>query len=223
MARAHPRRQLRVHPAVRSISDRRRLGGLVLTAALGATAGSALAATSVNVTDGNDTRAAVDFSAVKSAHNRVQDRLVHTFSTFDAITPTDLANTRSPSGPPGSICISMWTTRVAGESDPNYDLCITAKAAGRGFDASLIRNGGRGSVRRVVGVKVEQPSSKRLVVRIDPDRIRRPRSYRWTAQSATYGSGCHARLGCRDFVPNGRRTAETELGRPRGFVDPNTR
>ena len=48
-------------------------------------------------------------------------------------------------------------------------------------------------------------SRRRLVVRFDPDQIRRPAAYRWSVQATTFERGC-TRRGCQDFAPGRGRS-----------------
>ena len=169
------------------------------------------AAIAAPVRDDDDSSGAVDIVEVQAAHNRTTDRLVHQIAADDAFGPRNL---RTDEGPPGSICLNVWTTRSSRKEVPNYEVCVTASRDGKRYKSSIVRIGGR-TVRRVGRARVEQADSKRLVIRFDPDRIRRPASYRWSAQSATFGAGCSSSTGCEDFAPDQPRALKTTLRTPR--------
>lgn len=188
---------------------RRRIAPALVLLAL---AGAAATARGVGVEDRDDSAARVDIAEARGSHNRVTDELVHVVRAHEAFRPRDL---RSREGPPGSICLNLWTTRVPAEAPPNYEVCVTADRRGRAFQASVARHGRSGAVRRAGPAKVEQPSSRRVEVRFDPARIRRPASYRWTAQATTFGEGCSAAAGCEDFAPDRPKTLETKIRKPR--------
>jgi hypothetical protein len=171
---------------------------------------AAAVARSPTVQDRDDSKAAVDIASVRGSHNRTADQIVHVVTAYDAFSPSDLLNR---DGPPGSICINVWTTREPGEDAPNYDVCATSDRRGRVYRASIARH--TRSVRRVGTAVVEQASPTRLEIRFDPDRIRRPRSYRWVTQTATFGEGCDDPTGCEDFAPDRPEAALTRLGTPR--------
>jgi hypothetical protein len=173
---------------------------------------AAALADSRSVRDPNDTRGKVDVSSVLGAHNRIEDRLVHVVHTYEGFGPADLLNR---SGPPGSICVNVWTTRTPGDAMPNYEVCATSNRQGTAFRGDIDRFGRGGSVRRIGAARVEHPAADRLLIRFDPDRIRRPGSYRWNVQAATFGSGCRTPTGCEDLAPNTPRTIRTRLGTPR--------
>lgn len=162
------------------------------------------------VDDRDDSDGAVDIKLATGSHNRAKDELVHVITTYDTFSPRRLLNS---DGPPGSVCVNIWTTRTPGDAAPNYEACATAARTGRSWRGSLARNPDRGTPIRRGSVKVEQSSTRKLVIRIDPDRIRRPASYRWTMQATTFGDGCPRLTGCEDFAPDRPDTLETKLGR----------
>jgi hypothetical protein len=184
----------------------RRLGACAVLALPAA----ALAARASALPDRDDSRSRMDIAVARGSHNRTTDVLAHVLVAHEPFGPRDL---RSREGPPGSVCINIWTSRAPGEDAPNYDVCATADRDGRAYRASVARHGR--SVRRVGVADVDQTSPTRLELRFDPDRLRRPRSYRWVAQASTFGAGCPAGTGCEDFAPDRPRTARTRLGTPR--------
>src|SRR5205823_6365209 len=141
------------------------------------------------------------------------DRLVGQIDSYEPFAPADMVNKGQP---PSSICFEIWTTNTPGEHRANYEACATADAKGKTWKAALSRNRRKGPPLRVAALQVEQPSDTRLVMRIDPDSIRRPASYRWRAQTTSFASDCKIASGCSDYAPDRPDTAVTRLGRPRG-------
>lgn len=172
----------------------------------------AVALAAERIEDRDDSAGAVDLSLVRASHNRVSDELVYVIDLHEPITPQTLVRR---DGPPGSICVNVWTSRRPGEAAPNYDACITSERRGRVFRASVARHVTSGAVRRVGRAKVEQQSPTRLVLRIDPDRVGRPAAVRWTVQAVAFSSGCPPVTGCEDFVPDRPESARTTLSEPR--------
>jgi hypothetical protein len=168
------------------------------------------AAHAAGVEDRDDSDSKVDIQRATGSHNRAKDELVHVITTYEAFSSRTLLNR---DGPPGSVCVSIWTTRTPGEAPANYEACATSDRTGRKWQGSLARNPDRGTPIRRGSVKVEHPSSRRLVIRIDPDRMRRPASYSWTVEAVTWGTGCPSVTGCEDFAPDRPDTLETKLGR----------
>lgn len=164
------------------------------------------------VEDRDDSAGALDLAEVRASHNRVTDELVFVIDFHEPVSPRTLLNR---DGPPGSICLNAWTTRRPGEAAPNYDVCVGTERRGRTLRASVSRHGSTGGVRRTGSAKVKQTSETRLELRVDPDRLRRPRSFRWTMQTATFSGACSQPTGCEDYVPDRPRSAELPLRAPR--------
>ncbi|HEX4717221.1 MAG TPA: hypothetical protein VH300_01730 [Thermoleophilaceae bacterium] len=183
----------------------KRLG--VIVAALVALGAPLAYATTVG--DRDDVATAFDIAKVSGAHNRATDQLVHTIDFYAAI-PHRVAK----SGAPDSVCIEIWTRSTPGESQPDYEACAT-RAKGSSWKGSIARKRERGPQLRLGAVKVEQPSDTRLVIRIDPDDIKRPAGYRWRTEATSFGTECKISSGCPDYAPDRPGTAETKLSKPR--------
>ena len=162
------------------------------------------------VSDGDDSRSRVDISSARAAHDRSNDRLAHIIRFHERISPRSFRNAVAKHGPPGSVCINIWTRRTPWEASPNYDVCVSGNRDGDSLVASVSRLGQRGGVRRRGEASAQLTSRRRLVVRFDPDLIRRPSSYRWSVQVTTFEAGC-TRRGCQDFAPRRGRSVRTEL------------
>jgi hypothetical protein len=188
---------------------------LALTIAL-ALAGAAFAQDGTNaVSDGDDSRSGADISSVRALHDRANDRLAHIIRFHGGISPSVLRNAIDEHGPPGSICVNIWRGRTPWEASPNFDVCVTADRGGDDLQASVSKLGPRGGVRRRGPASAELTSRRRLVVRFDPDLIRRPNAYRWSVEVTTFARGCTSR-GCKDFAPRRGRSVRTELAAPAG-------
>jgi len=176
---------------------------------LGVAAAVALA---VSVRDRDDTKIGVDIAKASGSHNRATDELVHTVDGYEAFAPSDMLNKDRP---PSSVCIEIWTTNEPGERRANYEACATPDARGKAWKGALSRTRQKGHPLRVATLEVEQPTDTRLVLRIDPDDIRRPSSYRWRAETTSFGKDCKGSQGCPDYAPDRPDTAETRLSTPR--------
>jgi hypothetical protein len=164
------------------------------------------AALATTVGDRDDIAVGMDISKVAGAHNRASDQLVHTIDFYDAI-PGTLAT-------PGSICVEIWTRSTPGQAPADYEACAT-RDKNHKWRASVDRPRERGPRLRIGAVKVQQPSDTRLVLRIDPDDIKRPASYRWRVESTSFNKDCKAPAGCPDYAPDRPATATTKLSTPR--------
>jgi hypothetical protein len=165
------------------------------------------------VSDGDDSRSRVDIASARVTHDTSNDRLAHIVRFHEPISPRNFRNAVAAHGPPGSVCVDIWTTRTPREASPNFDVCVTSNRDRDRLVASVSRLGARGGVRRVGRASAELTSTRRLVVRFDPDLIRRPAAYRWSVQVTTFERGC-TRRGCIDLAPRRGRTERTKLGSP---------
>jgi hypothetical protein len=171
------------------------------------TAAVALATT---VPDRDDTATALDIAKVSGTYNRATDQVVATIDFYDA-----LASQPSTKGrPPSSVCVDIWTRSTPGELPADYEACASA-LPGKGWAGTIARKRTRGPQKRIGPVKIEFPSNTRMILRIDPDDIGRPASYRWRVQSSDFGSDCTASSGCPDYAPDRPDTAVTKLSKPR--------
>lgn len=203
--RAQRRRPDRVPAAMRA---------LLLTVAFLALSGLALAQDGEDtVSDGDDSRSQVDIASARATHDTSNDRLAHIVRFHEPIAPRDFRNAVAEHGPPGSLCVDIWTTRTPREASPNFDACVTGDRDRDDLLASVSRLGPRGKVRRIGRASAELTSRRRLVVRFDPDLIRRPAAYRWSVQVTTFERGC-TRRGCVDLAPRRGRTERTSLRTP---------
>jgi hypothetical protein len=178
-------------------------------AALAAITGAVALASTVR--DRDDVTTGFDIAKAGGAHNRSADQLVHTVDFYDPI-PRPLAVDGKP---PGSICVEIWTRSTPGESAADYEACATPAKGKTGWTGSIARKRDQGSRLRVGPVKVEQPSQTRMVLRFDPDDIKRPASYRWRAESTSFAKDCKVSTGCPDYAPDRPDTVQTGLGKPR--------
>jgi hypothetical protein len=163
-------------------------------------------ALATSVRDRDDVTTGLDIAKAAGAHNRASDQLVHTVDFYEAL-PAKLAT-------PSSVCVEIWTRSTPGESAPDYEACATRDKNDK-WRASIARKRDKGPRLRLGAVKVEQPSDTRLVLRIDPDDIKRPTSYRWRTEATSFASDCNASTGCPDYAPDRPGTAETKLSKPR--------
>ena len=158
-----------------------------------------------SLVDRDDVTTVLDIAKASGAHNRASDRLVHTVDFYEAI-PKKLET-------PGSVCVEIWTRSTPGESPADYEACAS-RAKNDAWRGSIARKRERGPRLRIGAVKVEQPSDTRLVLRIDPDLIKRPTSYRWRTEATDFNSDCTAAGGCPDYAPDRPGTARTKLSQP---------
>lgn len=184
---------------------------LLLTLALLLAAGALAVAQDGGVKDPDDSKSRVDIAQARAAFDRANDRLAHIIRFHRPISPRNFRNAVAEYGPPGSVCINVWTTRTPGDASPNFDVCVSGNRARNRLVASVSRLGAGGSVRRVGNASAQLTSARRMVVRFDPDLIRRPAGYRWSINVTTFERGC-TRRGCRDAAPKRGSTRRMRIG-----------
>lgn len=168
---------------------------------------TAALAWAVSARDRDDVTTSFDIAKASGSHNRVSDRLVHTIDFYETLP-------HPATTPPSSVCVEIWTRSKPAESAADYEACATP-GKGKTWKGSIARKRDVGPRLRIGAVEVEQPTDTRLVMRINPDDIKRPTTYRWRTESTSFGKDCKSRTGCPDYTPDRPDTAETRLGKPR--------
>jgi hypothetical protein len=110
-------------------------------------------------------------------------------------------------GPPGSICLRMWTETEGQAAFPDRLLCITADKGGRHMRGSIMaeRNG---ALERVAEATLARTSARTVTARFSQSAVGRPASVRFAAEATT--PGC-ARTTCIDTAPNAPAVATLTL------------
>ena len=132
-------------------------------------------------------------------------RAVVTFA--DKISPADLF---VRSGPPGSVCLRVWTAANADPTAmrPHRLVCVTART-NKKLRASVLRQDDSGLPKRVGPASVALSKSGRsLIVAIAQRRLGRPARIRYAAESTL--AGCH-RTSCIDTAPAAPSTRRFRL------------
>ena len=105
------------------------------------------------------------------------------------------------SGPPGSVCLKVWTAKDADPQamPPDRLVCVTA-SSGDGLRASVLEQRDPGLPRRVGSASVRvNKSARSLVVRIAQSSLGRPGLIRFAVESTR--PGCE-RVSCIDALPD---------------------
>jgi hypothetical protein len=110
-------------------------------------------------------------------------------------------------GPPGSLCLRMWTTARPPGAFPDRLLCITADARGRHMRGEVLAE--RDWVlQRVANATLARSSARTVVARFSQSAIGRPARVRFAAEATA--PGC-ARPACVDTAPNAPTVATLQL------------
>jgi hypothetical protein len=117
----------------------------------------------------------------------------------------------SADGPPGSVCLRLWTTSQPGEADADRLVCITGDRAGRHLRASVLDEGPDGLPRRVGAASLARSSERTIVVRFSQSAVGRPDQVRFEGEATK--PGC-PRTSCVDTAPDAPATSLLVLHEP---------
>src|SRR3954451_20402066 len=193
-------------PASVRLRRPRAIAGVVAAAlcALAApVAASAQAPRTVAVRDPVDTAGGFDLTRVQLG--RAPDGRLRAALTLSA--PWRMRDLLADEGPPGSLCLRMWTTTTKPGTFPDHLLCITADARGRHMRGALLVERD-GALQRVTTVPLARSSLRTVVARFEQRAIGRPASVRFAGEATA--PGC-ARPACVDTAPNAPTVATLEL------------
>ena len=118
---------------------------------------------------------------------------------------------RSATGPSGSICITLYTTREPGADPADWLVCATPPKEGEELRGRVLRDRANGLPRRVASATVTRPTARTVYLRFAQSAINRPRSVRFAAESVTRSPRCPRPLGCRDTAPDAPMTGNLTL------------
>lgn len=177
-------------------------GGLAAALAAGAVASAADAP--VSATDRTGDVAGLDLTRL-SLQRTSDGKLRAGITLRRAFAASDLV---AKSGPPGSVCVRLWTTgKAPSATAPDFLVCVEP---GRGdlLEATVLRERPGDLPQRTATASVSRVSSRGLVVRFAQSAIGRPASVRFGAEATR--AGC-PRTSCIDTVPDAPRTLRLVL------------
>ncbi len=119
--------------------------------------------------------------------------------------PKDLV---ASGGPPGSVCVRLFTSTTPGVLPPDYLVCVTADAKGRTLRGSVVAEQVNALPRRVATASVSRASKRSLVVRFSQSAVGKPSAIRFAAEATR--AGC-VRASCVDTLPNAPKTSKLTL------------
>lgn len=183
---------------MRSPGVRRPAAAAIVVAALGLGAGLARG-DERSSEDRNDAPGRMDIRDASSGH-APDGRLRHVITTFGRWTGADLV---SKSGPPGGVCLLVWTKRRPSAGSPDYLVCANADAKGeklRGLVTRVSRRAGRTG--RSTAAAVSRPDNRSLVLRFARSQIGKPDRYYWRAETVYHATNCPKGTGCLDTAPD---------------------
>lgn len=178
----------------------RRLGvGLALATAAGPLAVPALAAAPKPVVQkdaAGDVNGPLDLRQVTLARG-TDGRLRVSLTLAGAWDADDLL---SDSGPPGSLCLKLWTASPANlDASPDHLVCVTAESDGD-LRGSILKERANQLPARIGAATVTRPSQRTVTLRFSQTAIGRPATVE--VQAETTRAGC-PRGSCIDRAPDG--------------------
>jgi len=184
----------------------RRLAAAAATAACALAAAAAAPAqtdgTAV-VRDPVDTAGGLDLTRVQLG--RAPDGRLRAALTLAA--PWRMRDLPADEGPPGSLCLRMWTTTRRPGTFPDHLLCVTADARGRHMHGDLMVERD-GALQRERTVALARASLRTVVARFPQSAIGQPDSVRFAGEATP--PGCD-RPACVDTAPNAPGVATLTL------------
>jgi hypothetical protein len=121
------------------------------------------------------------------------------------------ADLRTPTGPPGSICLQLYVKRVPGDDPPDYLVCASPSPSGDALRGRVLRDRSNGLARQVAAATVSRPTGRTVYLRFDPIAVGRPAQIRFAGEAVTRAAKCPRPLGCRDTAPDAPGTRNLTL------------
>lgn len=109
----------------------------------------------------------------------------------------DASDLLAKHGPPGSICLKLWTKSTPPDQTPDYLVCVTSDED-ENYRASVLRERANQLPRRVGRAAIEDEGDRSITLLFRQASIGKPGKLRFAVESTR--SGC-ARIGCIDTAP----------------------
>lgn len=121
----------------------------------------------------------------------------------------EVPDLRSDEGPPGSVCLRLWTVADPPNMPADYLVCVTAGNATT-LRGTVLREDLEGQPDRVAEATVRRRGKRVLIVSFSQSSVGRPARLRFAAEATK--AGC-PRQSCVDVAPEPPRTALLRLRR----------
>ena len=107
-------------------------------------------------------------------------------------------------GPPGSLCLRLWTVTKPGAAPPDFLACVTARSDEETTRGTVFKTQPGQELTRVAGAIVGRTSDRTVTLRFSQTAIGKPALIRFAAEATK--PGC-ARVSCVDTAPDAPKTA----------------
>jgi hypothetical protein len=111
-------------------------------------------------------------------------------------------------GPPGSLCVRMWTVTKPGAAPPDYLACITPREDAETTHGSVMKTIPGEAPQKVASAIVGRTSDRTVTLRFSQTSVGKPKTIRFAAEATK--PGC-ARVSCVDTAPDAPKTATFRL------------
>lgn len=107
-------------------------------------------------------------------------------------------------GPPGSLCLRLWTVTKPGGAPPDFLVCVTPRQDEETTRGSVFKTQPGQQLTRVAGAIVGRTSDRTVTLRFSQTAVGKPATIRFAAEATK--PGC-ARVSCVDTAPEAPKTA----------------
>jgi hypothetical protein len=197
-------------PSMRAVRASRRarrslLAGGVAMLALSAAAPAAETPSPVVVKDARDAVAGAP-DLTRAQIGLASDHRVRIALTLAAPwQPKDLI---AGEGPPGSLCVRLWTVTKPGTTPPDYLVCATTRADGETMRGTVFKSASGEPLAKAGVAIVGRTSDRTMTLRFSQSAVGRPKSIDFIAEATK--PGC-MRVSCVDTAPEAPKTATFRL------------
>lgn len=131
-------------------------------------------------------------------------------SVLTLATPWADGDLLADAGPPGSLCLRLWTVSVPPDQPPDYLVCVTADKDGA-LRGSVLRERANALPQKVAAAAVSRRSERTITVRFSQTSIGRPAALQVAAEASR--PNC-LRVTCIDGAPDAPSVRRMELRKP---------
>ncbi len=115
------------------------------------------------------------------------------------LVPADLLTDADDAGPPGSICVRLWTVSTPRSTPPDLLACVTSQADGKTLRGTVSKEVPGALPSTVASVTPTRPSRTSVALRLPSSLFTGVRRVRFAGEATR--PGC-VRLGCTDLAPD---------------------
>jgi hypothetical protein len=111
-------------------------------------------------------------------------------------------------GPPGSLCVRLWTVTKPGATPPDFLVCATTRADGETMRGTVFKTQPGEELARAAVAIVGRTSDRTMTLRFSQALVGRPKTIDFLAEVTK--PGC-TRVSCVDTAPEAPKTASFRL------------